>query len=528
MKRSKNNLMNGAASCIVTALIGLSAAPAIAEQVALTSSDGAINIGGDLLEFSDNTYIIRTPVGDLRIRADAVSCEGPGCPVFGGEAGELTIVGSETLGDGLMPFLIEGFATEQGAQIVSQREADGFTVSEVVADGGFGDPVGLFRVSSTSSSDAFFALQDANVQLGMSSRRILPAEARQLRQFGAGNMIDVGQEHVVAVDSLSVVVHPENTVSELSLENLDLIFSGRISNWSELGGPDAPIELLVRESGSGAQAVFAERIFSQSGRSAAATATTIRSNDEMASAVRSNPNAIGYVGSAFERGTKSVDLVGSCGLSFSPDAFGAKTEEYPLQRRLYVYNRADNVEGTTQDFINYMTSDLADSVIAKSGLIDLSISRVGQDGQDGRIKSILENAVDPFEFQLARDLLLEMFEWDRLSSTFRFASGSARLDGKGLEDLDRLLAYLEDQPAGTEVSIVGFTDGDGAFGSNQGLSVIRSQQVADELLAAGGADLANISFDVKGFGELAPAACNDTLEGKRINRRVEIWIRQPA
>lgn len=527
VRPGSSNFFNSAAVCLVSVVMGLSAVTAQADVVKLIGNKGNINLEGNLIKFEDGTYTVDTGLGMLRISSNDVTCEGAACPQAGPIGGELTVVGSETLGQGLMPFLIEGYAVERGGVIDTQRNVDGFTVSEIVGDSGFGDPIGTFRVASTSSGDAFSGLRNPDVKIGMSSRRILPAEARQLRNFGAGNLIDVKQEHVVAVDSISVIVHPDNPIKEISLANLDLVFSGRITNWAELGGANAPIVIYGRDKATGTGSVFAERVFSKSGRGIAASIRVVDSNVSMSAAVRADISAIGYVGSAFERGTRALTLIGSCGVTSEPSAFGAKTEEYPLQRRLYLYNRAE-VDPTTQDFLGYVTSQAADSVIAKSGLINLAISRVRQDEGNGRVRSVLQNAVDPFEFQLAREMLLEMFEWDRLSTTFRFASGSARLDGKGQEDLTRLIDYLKTQPPGTEVSLVGFTDGDGAFGSNQELSVVRAQQVAQELINAGGEDLRNVTVVVKGFGELSPSACNDTLEGKRINRRVEIWMRQKA
>ena len=510
---------------LLLATSALAPSMAAAAEVRLKSNDGGIDLIGEFVELKDDHYVINTALGQLRIAAGRVQCEGDACPQAITVDSDVVIVGSDTIGVGLMPFLIDGYATSKDGIVDEQNQSGSMVKSNLVANGGYGDPIGSFSVASTSSADAFSGLRDPAVKIGMSSRRILPAEARQLRNFGAGNMIDIDQEHVVAVDSISVVVNAENPLSSISLQDLERVFSGEVRNWAEIGGPNAPIMIYTREASSGTTAVFSERVFEQTGRSITADAIQTRSSEEMASAVRSDPNAIGFVPSAFERGTKALALQASCGLTSMPTAFNAKTEEYPLQRRLYLYNRVDNLDSTTQDFINYALSPEADELIAKSGLVSLSVSTVPQDLQSDRVRSVLENAVDPFEFGLARTMLLDMFEWDRLSTTFRFASGSARLDGKGLVDLERLLDFLREQPAGTQIAVVGFTDADGAFASNQNLSVGRAQRIADEIRAAGGADLNDIAIEVRGYGELSPAACNDTLEGKRINRRVEIWMR---
>jgi len=121
-------------------------------------------------------------------------------------------------------------------------------------------------------------------------------------------------------------------------------------------------------------------------------------------------------------------------------------------------------------------------------------------------------------------MLLEMYQWDRLSSTFRFSSGSNNLDRKSELDLDRLVEYLQGQPEGTRISIVGFTDSDGVFNANRTRSEQRAQQVLAEIQTRANGTLSHIAFESQGFGELAPAGCNTDSDGKRIHRRVEVWI----
>lgn len=502
--------------------------PASAQEVLLKSSDGTISVNGQLQSFEDGHYTIQTVLGSMRIAALNIICEGEACPDLSSGVEDVVVAGSDTLGDGLMPLLISGFAAQNGGITESVEQSGAISVTNLVGEGGFGDPIGTFSVSSTSSADAFAALQDKNTQIGMSSRRILPAEARRLRDVGGGNMIDLRQEHVVAVDSLSVVVNHQNPIGTISLADVDRIYSGLVTNWSELGGPNQPITVFGRASDTGSRAVFDSRIFSESGRSVSDAVVEKATDQEIAAAVNADPYAIGYVGFANVRGTKPVNVAGNCGISSHPDSFSSKTEEYPLQRRLYLYNRGDNLTDTAQNFIDYATSENADGVVAKSGFINLGVERVTQDTSNDRMQLLIENTTDPFEFGLMRDLLVDMFRWDRLSTTFRFASGSNQLDGKAILDLERLVTYLKQHPEGTEVSFVGFTDSDGVFEANRNLSIARAQQVSATVQELVATQLPGVTFSFKGFGELAPTSCNDTLEGKRINRRVEVWIRKPV
>jgi phosphate transport system substrate-binding protein len=126
-----------------------------------------------------------------------------------------------------------------------------------------------------------------------------------------------------------------------------------------------------------------------------------------------------------------------------------------------------------------------------------------------------------------RELLVDMLQWDRLSTTLRFNSGSSTLSQKAINDVERMISYLEGLPLGTEVSVVGFTDSDGAFEANRALSIKRAESASQSVQSLGEGRLNNITFVSKGFGELSPAACNTNAQGKGTNRRVEMWIRSP-
>ena len=359
----------------------------------------------------------------------------------------------------------------------------------------------------------------------MASRRIKPEEARALKEAGAGNMVSPEQEHIIAIDSLVIITNPENPVKEITKEQLAGIYSGQITNWSEIGGEDLPIKVIQRQSGSGTRSVFEEAIFGENKPATAAPSEVVADDNNVAAQmVNEDPGAIGFVGYAFQRGAKPLSLINECGMVTEPDSFSAKVEEYTLQRRLYVYNRADNYPQAAQDFIDYAMSEDADEVIAKSGFIDLGIKRKTQDMTGPRARMLLDPTVDAYEGGVMREMLAEMVNYDRLSTTFRFRTGVSKLDERGQLDMERLANYLEKMPEGTKVMFVGFTDDVGAFDSNRSLSLARAQQVAGQLQDVAGDRVAGIEFASAGFGEVAPATCNLSEQGRAVNRRVEVWI----
>ncbi|WP_168769511.1 phosphate ABC transporter substrate-binding/OmpA family protein [Yoonia sediminilitoris] len=500
-----------------------------AGEIQLTSSDGTVNMRGEFIAFEDNAYIIGTALGELRVSASRVSCAGDDCPQLEVATADVRIAGSDTVGLGVMPLLLEGYSGAlDAAATIGNTSVNGEILASIVAEQGFGDEVATFLVSSTGSSDAFSNLLDKSAKVGMSSRRITPNEARELRDNGAGNMIAPDQEHIIAVDSLIVMAHPSNPITELSTDQLQGIYTGQITNWSEVGGADAPINLVTRASGSATRSVFEQRVFGGDAPSVAANAIIAETSSEASQIVNEDPNAITYVGYAFQRGAKPLTLINECGIRMTPDAFSARTEEYALQRRLYLYNRADNMDPATKGLLDFATSDAADNLIGKAGFIGFGVDRREQSPESARGLMLRDPDADRYEAGFMRDMLDTMVDYDRLSTTFRFRTGSARLDERGRIDMGRLVDYLATQPSGSEVLIVGFTDDVGQFDGNRQLSEVRAAQILQELQTAGGDRISEISLSSVGYGEIAPSGCNISDEGRRINRRVEVWIKNPA
>ncbi|GFE63817.1 phosphate ABC transporter substrate-binding/OmpA family protein [Litoreibacter roseus] len=523
---TKNRQINrGALSTL--ALVAATAFPlhTNAAEVTLKSADGTVDLTGEFVDFDDNSYIIRTSLGNLRVSASRVSCEGDACPVLEVTEANVNIVGSDTVGNGIMQLLLSGYAGALGAEVTQTvTGGSGQIFAEMIADEGFGDTIGSYRVSSTDSADAFEELLSNTAHIGMSARRIQREEAQALRTAGAGNMISPTQEHIIAIDNLVVITHPDNPVSSLTTKQLRAIYAGIIRNWAEVGGPDAPIQIVDRAEGNDTRDVFLNSLFDQKAPRQPSTVTVATDNNDVASIVTNNPNAIGYVGFAFQRGAKSVPLVNDCGITMTPDAFSARTEEYALQRFLYLYNRADVDNPSASDLIRFAVSDDASNVITKAGFIDLGIERQNQSVDSDRAKTLSAAVVDNFEGKFIDDMLTQMQEYDRLSTTFRFRTGSSQLNPRGRINLEQLARYVESQPEGAKLMFVGFTDDVGAFDSNRKLSVGRAQQVMAELQSYAGDRLDGVTMDATGYGEVAPAACNTTENGRRINRRVEVWI----
>lgn len=137
------------------------------------------------------------------------------------------------------------------------------------------------NIQSLGSSAGIQAALDGVAEIGMSSRNLKPEEADKL------------QELIIARDALAVIVHPSNPITQLDLAQVQAIFAGTIRSWAALGGPDQPIDLIVREAGSGTFSAFEELVMK--GKPITTSAMRQGSNGAIRQVVAENPNAIGYI-----------------------------------------------------------------------------------------------------------------------------------------------------------------------------------------------------------------------------------------
>ena len=188
--------------------------------------------------------------------------------------------------------------------------------------------------------------------LGLSSRALTDDE----KASGA-------VENIIALDGVAVVINPENTVTDLTTEQIAQIFTGEITNWSEIGGADAPIAVFGRENGSGTRSAFEEIVGVED---ACAYTNEYSSTGDVIGNVASNPNAIGYASlSAVDDTVVAVNVNG-----VAPSEETVLDGTYEIQRPFVVVT----VEGTelspaAQAFLDYaMSADVAD-IIAGAGAV---------------------------------------------------------------------------------------------------------------------------------------------------------------
>lgn len=171
--------------------------------------------------------------------------------------------------------------------------------------------------------------------------------------------------HKWAVDGVGVVVHPDNSVADLSTETLQKIFSGAIKNWKAAGGPDLPITLYTRDAASGTRSVFWKKALKKGAISD--TANFIPSNGAMKTAIAKDKGAIGYVSVGHMDSTiKGVAING-----VAPTLEAVKSGAYPVARGLFS-NTKGEPEPLVAAFLDFLYTKEGQKIIQSKGFIPVN------------------------------------------------------------------------------------------------------------------------------------------------------------
>jgi len=496
---------------------------ALAQDVTLTSRDGSVQVSGHLLGFDGTFYRISSIYGELTLDGTGVVCAGPGCPDLASYVAEFAISGSRTIGESLMPALIEAFAAQMGYDIRRRVRSDTSFEYTLASEGKDLARIG-FRVTSSDEGFADLLANEADISLSM--REIRKPEADLGRDAGLGNLDALGRSRVLALDGIVPIISPLNPVQSISLENVMRLFAGQISNWSELGGVDAPVVLHVREAKSGLQQAFEDMVLGAGNLSLAPQVVRHASNAALSDAVAADPFAVGITSFSEFGNARIVSMPGTCGFEVKPTVLSLKTEDYPLTAPMLLYTPARRLPQAAREFLTFLRSPAAQIVIRRMGFVDQAPAQIPIDAQGARLANAISASGAEVSVDDLKAMVTRLQGLSRLTTTFRFRVGSSDLDAQSRSNVEQLARLIEAGfYDGKEIAFVGFSDGDGAAATNRRLARARARVVRDAvLLSAPTADRGRFTVKLDAFGEALPMACDDTTWGRQVNRRVEVWV----
>ena len=227
------------------------------------------------------------------------------------------------------------------------------------------------RISVTGggSGTGIAALVNGTVDIANASRKIKQEEIDEAKSNGVDPL-----EHIIARDAIAVIVNPENPVRELTLQQISDIYSGKISNWREVGGEDRPIVRLSRETNSGTHVYFLEtvlRLGSKEDKTLFSTDTLLLPSSEgIIAEVRQNPNAIGYDGLGYvPKDLKMIAIAAEeDGAYVLPSIPTVNDKTYPIARDLYMYTNGEP-SGVVKSYLDWILSPEAQQIVADLGFV---------------------------------------------------------------------------------------------------------------------------------------------------------------
>lgn len=209
------------------------------------------------------------------------------------------------------------------------------------------------------------ALIDGTTDIAMASRKMKMGEKIKLSDAGKSS-----KETIVAMDALAVVTNPANKVTQLTREQLEGIFTGKIKNWKEVGGEDMTIVVYSRESSSGTYEFFKEHVLNN--KNYASSVLSMPATGSIIQSISQTKGAIGYVGYAYvEKDVRAIKVSFDKGKTFvAPSLATAKDKSYPIIRPLYYYYLSTS-EKMVKPFVDFCLSAEGQKIVEQVGYIPL-------------------------------------------------------------------------------------------------------------------------------------------------------------
>ena len=226
-------------------------------------------------------------------------------------------------------------------------------------------------VTGGGSGTGIASLINKTVDLANASRQMQADEIKQAKANGFDPV-----EFVVARDAIAVIVNPTNPVSKLTIQQISDMYSGKINNWSQVGGEDQPIVRLSREVNSGTHVYFRDtvvRLGQKGNKTLFATNTLLLPSSEgIISEIRQNPNAIGYDGLGYVPSDLKVIAVAqdANGSYVLPSIATVNDKTYPIARDLYMYTRGQPT-GAVKAYLDWIVSSEAQAIVANLGFVPI-------------------------------------------------------------------------------------------------------------------------------------------------------------
>jgi phosphate transport system substrate-binding protein len=354
------------------------------------------------------------------------------------------------------------------------------------------------------SGTAFVGLLDGSADLGASSRAVKESEIAEARQRG----VEL-REFVIGYDGIAVIVGPDNPSTELTVAQLSDLFTGKIRNWSEVGGPDLAVHVLTRPSYSGTSSFFRDKVLRRGNDKGSedyvAGAEVVEENGALVKRVAAERGAVSYVGIGWV--TPEVKALGVALRAGQPAVHASvetvRTGTYPIYRPLLMYSRGEP-HGAARELLAFILSGEGRAMVARNDFVQPDVATTLAPEGAATAAAPAPAGTGPAAPRMVRVVFPR--------ATTLTASARAALDG---------LAGDVKASAGAHLLVVGHADTHGSKAANQAMSLARANAVAHYLEEQG---VPASAIRVEGHGADEPVATNQSGAGRGGNRRVDVTV----
>ncbi len=261
----------------------------------------------------------------------------------------------------MVPALFFGCSKDKGTKIIVKGSTTVLPITQKAAEEYRKANRVSISIEGSGSGNGIKAIIDGTCDIANSSREMKDKEIAKAKDKG----ITV-KEVTVAYDMIVPIVHPSNNVTNLTVNQLKAIYDGSITNWKEVGGKDAAIVVISRDTSSGTYEVWEKKIMNKT--DVRKDALLQASNGALVTSVAGNPKAIGYIGFGYISDSiqpvKVNNVVGTIE--------NGKSGKFPISRKLYMYINEDKISKEAMDFVNYLTGAEGQELVKKAGFIPLN------------------------------------------------------------------------------------------------------------------------------------------------------------
>lgn len=423
--------------------------------------------------------------------------------------------GSNTVGGELAPDLAEAWLASKGASSIKRQQClddNGNKTAEFIISGRLDDKIVGMEIKAHGTNTGVKALASGEADIWMASAQVTDAQLAQLRNVGVER--SGGNENIVGLDGVAIIVNPENPVNRLSKAQVKAIFTGKIKDWRDVGGVPGEINLYARDKESGTRKTFDEMILGPGVNLAPLVEKKPQGYDDstkLSNEVAADPQGIGFVGMGFIKSAKVLAISDGGLTALTPTTFTVQKETYPLTRRLYLYTSKISSREALE-FLSFVLSEKGQSFNSNSVTsLKPSVYWPPRDQADCKLS---KNWLDD-----RNEFCRLLAHYGEISSSFAFDTASTQLDKLAKANILRVTDILRRMPD-AEIILAGFADSRGTRSSNCALSLSRAKTVAIEL--------ENLGFSrikARGFCDELPIR-DDLGEDYERNRRVDVFVKK--